>query len=321
LFLERYQMAPPRIIFAGTPDFAATHLEALLQASIPICAVYTQPDRPAGRGRKLQPSPVKQLALKHGIEVRQPITLRNEETQAELAALNADLMIVVAYGLILPQAVLDLPRLGCVNVHASILPRWRGAAPIHRALLAGDKETGVTLMQMEAGLDTGPMLATVSTAISASETSGELHDRLAQLGSDLLVKQLPALLRGELSAEKQNDELANYADKLEKQEGAIDWNQSADQIARQVRGLNPWPVAYTQLDQATIRIWMAEADSQITHATPGMIVESSKSGIAVACGTGRLWIKMLQLPGKKATEAAALLNSSTHPFQTGTSFE
>lgn len=314
-------MAQPRIIFAGTPEFAAVHLAALLKSGTPICAVYTQPDRPAGRGRKLQPSPVKQLALEHGIEVYQPLTLRNEDAQAELAALQADLMIVVAYGLILPQVVLDTPRLGCVNVHASILPRWRGAAPIHRALLAGDAETGVTLMQMEAGLDTGPMLAKVSTPISEFETSGELHDRLAELGSAMLVDQLPALLAGRLVAEQQDDSLANYAEKLEKQEGAIDWQQSAEQIARQVRGLNPWPVAYAQLANETVRIWMAEADAATTSAKPGTIVETSKMGVAVACGSGRLWIKTVQLPGKKATEAAALLNSNTHPFQIGTGFE
>lgn len=314
-------MAHPRIIFAGTPEFAAAHLAALLKSGILICAVYTQPDRPAGRGRKLQPSPVKQLALEHGIEVYQPLTLRNEDAQAELAALQADLMIVVAYGLILPQVVLDTPRLGCVNLHASILPRWRGAAPIHRALLAGDAETGVTLMQMEAGLDTGPMLAKVSTPISEFETSGELHDRLAKLGSEMLVDQLPALLAGRLVAEQQDDSLANYAEKLEKQEGAIDWQQSAEQIARQVRGLNPWPVAYAQLANETVRIWMAEADAATTSAKPGTIVETSKMGVAVACGSGRLWIKTVQLPGKKATEAAALLNSNTHPFQIGTGFE
>jgi len=314
-------MSKPRIIFAGTPEFAAAHLAALLAAEIPVSAVYTQPDRPAGRGRKLQPSPVKQLALEHNIPVYQPTSLRDETAQTELQSLSADLMIVVAYGLILPQKVLDMPRLGCVNVHASILPRWRGAAPIHRALLAGDAQTGVTLMQMEAGLDTGPMLAKVTTAISPTETSGELHDRLAEIGSAMLVQQLPALLKGELVPEIQDGSLANYADKLEKQEGAIDWTLSAEEIARQVRGLNPWPVAYTRLDDNTVRVWMAEAAENDNSAKPGTIISTSKQGFEVACGTGSLWIKTVQLPGKKATEAASLLNSNTHPFQTGTRFE
>lgn len=314
-------MSQPRIIFAGTPDFAAAHLQALLSAGFIPCAVYTQPDRPAGRGRKLQPSPVKKLAMEHGISIFQPQSLRDTEAQQQLAELNADLMIVVAYGLILPQTVLDTPRLGCVNVHASILPRWRGAAPIHRALLAGDTETGVTLMQMEAGLDTGPMLAKVSTPISNKETSGELHDRLAQLGSEMLVDQLPALMDGSLSAEPQDDNLATYAAKLEKQEGAIDWSQPAASIERQVRGLNPWPVAFTQLGETVLRIWRADAEDRSADQAPGTIVETSRKGIAVACGNGLLWITQVQLPGKKATEAAALLNSSHHPFQTGVRFE
>lgn len=314
-------MSEPRIIFAGTPDFAAEHLQALINAKVPVTAVYTQPDRPAGRGRKLAPSPVKQLALSNDIPVYQPLTLRAEEAQAELAALQPDLMIVVAYGLILPQVVLDTPKLGCVNVHASLLPRWRGAAPIHRALLAGDAETGVTLMQMEAGLDTGPMLSKVRTAISNQETSGELHDRLADLGSQMLVEQLPALLAGDLEPEIQNNDLANYAAKLEKQEGQIDWSQDAEAIALQIRGLSPWPVAFTHLDGNAVRIWLAEPDSQGANTPAGSVCETSKRGIAVSCGTGRLWIKMVQLPGKKATEAAALLNSNNHPFQLGTQFD
>lgn len=314
-------MSAPRIIFAGTPDFAAEHLHALISAGITVTAVYTQPDRPAGRGRKLQPSPVKQLALEHNIAVYQPASLRDEAAQQELAALQPDLMIVVAYGLILPQSVLDTPRLGCVNVHASLLPRWRGAAPIHRALLAGDAETGVTLMQMEAGLDTGPMLAKVRTQISETETSGELHDRLATLGSQMLVEQLPALLANQLTAETQDDSLANYAAKLEKQEGQIDWHQDAEAIARQVRGLSPWPVAFTNLAGNPVRIWMAEADQSSSTAQPGSVCETSKRGIAIGCGQGRLWLKVLQLPGKKATEAAALLNSNNHPFQLGTQLD
>lgn len=308
-----------KIIFAGTPDFAASHLQALIDSGLDVVAVYTQPDRPAGRGRKLQASPVKQIALENEIPVFQPLSLRDEAAQAELAALNADLMIVVAYGLILPQVVLDTPKLGCVNVHASILPRWRGAAPIHRALLAGDKETGVTLMQMEAGLDTGPMLAKVFTPIDKSESSGELHDRLAVLGSIMLVEQLPKLLAGELKPEVQDDALANYANKLEKVEGEIDWNQSAEEIARQVRGLSPWPVAYTSLNEKNVRIWKAEAQADAGQA--GVLIKADKQGVLIGCGEGALMIKTIQMPGGRATEAAALLNSNNHPFVEGMRFE
>lgn len=308
-----------KIIFAGTPDFAASHLQALIDSGLDVVAVYTQPDRPAGRGRKLQASPVKQIALENEIPVFQPLSLRDEAAQAELAALNADLMIVVAYGLILPQVVLDTPKLGCVNVHASILPRWRGAAPIHRALLAGDKETGVTLMQMEAGLDTGPMLAKVFTPIDKSESSGELHDRLAVLGSIMLVEQLPRLLAGELKPEVQDDALANYANKLEKVEGEIDWNQSAEEIARQVRGLSPWPVAYTSLNEKNVRIWKAEAQADAGQA--GVLIKADKQGVLIGCGEGALMIKTIQMPGGRATEAAALLNSNNHPFVEGMRFE
>ena len=308
-----------KIIFAGTPDFAASHLQALIDSGFDVVAVYTQPDRPAGRGRKLQASPVKQIALENEIPVYQPISLRDEAAQAELAALNADLMIVVAYGLILPQVVLDTPKLGCVNVHASILPRWRGAAPIHRALLAGDKETGVTLMQMEAGLDTGPMLAKVFTPIDKTESSGELHDRLAVLGSNMLVEQLPKLLAGELKPEIQDYALANYANKLEKAEGKIDWNQPAEDIARQVRGLSPWPVAYTSLDEKNVRIWKAEAKADAGQA--GVLIKADKQGVLIGCGEGSLMIKTIQMPGGRATEAAALLNSNNHPFVEGMRFE
>ena len=308
-----------KILFAGTPDFAASHLQALIDAGFDVVAVYTQPDRPAGRGRKLQASPVKHIALEANIPVFQPLSLREKAAQAELAALEADLMIVVAYGLILPQAVLDTPRLGCVNVHASILPRWRGAAPIHRALLAGDKETGVTLMQMEAGLDTGPMLAKVFTPIDEHESSGQLHDRLAVLGSNMLVEQLPALLAGELTPETQDDAFANYANKLEKAEGKIDWTQSAEAIARQVRGLSPWPVAYTSLNDKSVRIWKAEARPEA--GDPGALISANKQGILIACGEGSLLIETIQMPGGRATDASALLNSNNHPFVEGMRFE
>ncbi|MGG4616385.1 methionyl-tRNA formyltransferase, partial [Pseudomonas aeruginosa] len=239
-----------RIVFAGTPEFAAEHLKALLDTPHRIVAVYTQPDRPAGRGQKLMPSAVKSLALEHGLPVMQPQSLRNAEAQAELAALRADLMVVVAYGLILPQAVLDIPRLGCINSHASLLPRWRGAAPIQRAMEAGDAESGVTVMQMEAGLDTGPMLLKVSTPISAADTGGSLHDRLAALGPKAVVEAIAGLAAGTLHGEIQDDALATYAHKLNKDEARLDWSRPAVELERQVRAFTPWPVCHTSLADA-----------------------------------------------------------------------
>lgn len=313
--------APLRIVFAGTPEFAAQSLAALLETEHDILGVYTQPDRPAGRGRKLTPSPVKALALEHQLPVFQPLSLRTPEAQAELAALQPDLMIVVAYGLLLPQAVLDIPRLGCLNVHASLLPRWRGAAPIQRALLAGDHETGITLMQMDVGLDTGAMLYKTHLQIAEDETSGQLHDRLAQLGAQTLVTGLEHLVAGKLTPEAQDDTLACYAHKLSKEEGLIDWTLSAQTLARQVRGLNPWPVCYTQMAEATLRIWEAEP-SQLSHtsAAPGTLIALDKQGLHVQTGSGVLCIRHLQLPGAKAQPLAALLNGK-HPFQVGMRFE
>ena len=226
---------PLRIVFAGTPEFAAEHLKALLASPYDIVAVYTQPDRPAGRGQKLMPSPVKQLALEHNIPVLQPPTLRNAEAQAELAALKPDLLVVVAYGLILPQGVLDIPRLGCINSHASLLPRWRGAAPIQRAVEAGDSESGVTVMRMEAGLDTGPMLLKVTTPITAADTGGSLHDRLAELGPPAVIQAIAGLAAGTLEGEVQDDSLATYAHKLNKDEARIDWSRPAVELERLVR--------------------------------------------------------------------------------------
>src|SRR5690606_5561398 len=233
-----------RIVFAGTPEFAAAHLQALLDAKLNIVAVYTQPDRPAGRGQKLTPSAVKKLALQHGLPVYQPQPLRAPEAQAELAALEADLLVVVAYGLILPQAVLDLPRLGCINSHASLLPRWRGAAPIQRAIEAGDDETGVTVMQMEAGLDTGPMLLKSRTPIGVDDTGGSLHDRLAEIGPVAVLQAIEGLAAGTLEAEVQDDSLATYAHKLSKAEARIDWARPARELALMIRAFNPWPLAH-----------------------------------------------------------------------------
>ncbi|WP_027858519.1 methionyl-tRNA formyltransferase [Marinobacterium jannaschii] len=307
---------PLRIIFAGTPDFAATSLQALLGSEHEVIAVYTQPDRPSGRGRKLTPGPVKKLALEHDIPVYQPLSLKGEAEQAELAALNADIMVVVAYGLLLPKAVLDTPRLGCINVHGSILPRWRGAAPIHRAVLAGDQSTGITIMQMDVGLDTGDMLYKVETPISDSDTSGDLHDRLAEMGAGALVETLALIRDDKADPEKQDDSLANYAQKLEKQEGRIDWSQPAELIARQVRGLSPWPVAFCELDGQTMRIWFAEADNSAT-ATPGEIISTDKRSIQVGCGQGSLRLTKLQLPGGKPLQASAILNAKRDLFPTG----
>ncbi len=308
---------PLRIIFAGTPDFAAESLAAVLNTKHQVVAVYTQPDRPAGRGRKLRPSPVKALALEHDLPVYQPLSLKDAEQQQILAELNADLMIVVAYGLLLPQAVLDTPRLGCINVHASLLPRWRGAAPIHRALLAGDATTGITIMQMDAGLDTGNMLSKVECAIEASDTSGTLHDRLAVLGAELLVETLAPLAAGTLTPESQNNNLATYAHKLEKQEGQIDWTLPAEEVVRRVRGFNPWPVCFTRLGDDNLRVWSAEMDSQPAAAEAGTIVTADAEGIRVACGQGCVRLTQLQLPGGKAQPVKTLLNAHKERFAPG----
>ncbi|GAB2578440.1 methionyl-tRNA formyltransferase [Nitrincola alkalisediminis] len=306
--------APLRIIFAGTPEFAATSLASLLKTSHDIVAVYTQPDRPAGRGRKLTASPVKQLALEHNLPVIQPLSLKTESAQAELADFNADLMIVVAYGLILPKIVLDTPRFGCINVHASLLPRWRGAAPIHRALLAGDQETGITIMQMDVGLDTGNMLCKSTTPIYDTDTSQSLHDRLAALGAETLLQSLDQLAEGSWIGEVQDEALACYAEKLQKEEGRLDWTQSAVHLARHVRGLNPWPVAWCQLDDQILRVWDAQAiDTYAPHAEPGTLVAITKEQLIIAAGEGALALNTIQLPGHKAQPVSALLNGK-HPF-------
>ncbi|KXX65068.1 methionyl-tRNA formyltransferase [Marichromatium gracile] len=299
-----------RIIFAGTPDFACPSLAALIAAGHQVVGVYTQPDRPAGRGRKLQASPVKQLALEHGIPVHQPQSLKRDPAAvAELAALEADLMVVVAYGLLLPQAVLDAPRLGCVNVHASLLPRWRGAAPIQRAVLAGDATSGVCIMQMEAGLDTGPVYHRLETALAADETGGSLHDRLAELGARALVEALPGIADGSRPPEAQDDAAATYAHKLTKDEALIDWSAPAVAIERQVRAFDPWPVAHTRLDDEQLRVWDARALDEATTAEPGRVVGADKHGIRVATGAGLLCITRLQPSGKRPMEAAAFINA------------
>lgn len=309
-----------RIVFAGTPEFAALHLQALLDDSSgnhKIVAVYTQPDRPAGRGKKLTPSPVKALAEHRELPVYQPLSLKDSEQQQILADLNADIMVVVAYGLLLPPAILDTPKHGCINVHASLLPRWRGAAPIQRAIEAGDTETGVTVMQMDAGLDTGGMLYTSHCTIEKSDTGGSLHDKLAVIGPPALLTTLEQLAQGIAVAEKQNDSLSNYAPKITKQEALLDWSQPANLLECKVRAFNPFPVAYTTLGSDRIRIWQAELSNGYASDAPGTILEASNNGIKVNTKEGSLLITELQLPGKKRLPVSEVLKSRAELFSPG----
>lgn len=292
-----------KIIFAGTPHFAAAALEALLAQQFAVVAVLTQPDRPAGRGMQLAPSPVKQLALAHGLPVLQHASLKSAEVQHALAGYAADVMVVAAYGLILPPAVLELPRLGCLNIHASLLPRWRGAAPIQRAILAGDKETGVTIMQMDAGLDTGDMLLKKSCPIAAHDTAQTLHDKLAALGALSIVEALHLLEQNRLERVPQDNALATYAAKLSKAEAQIDWFSDATQIARAVRAYNPFPVATTTFNATPIKIWQASVRDDLVE-NPGTVLSVEKNGVIVACGQGALCMEVLQRPNAKALPAA-----------------
>lgn len=300
-----------RIIFAGTPEFAAQTLDALLSTEHTVCAVYTQPDRPAGRGRKITASPVKQIALGHSIPVEQPLNFKAQADLDKLASYQADLMIVVAYGLLLPQTILDTPSLGCINIHASLLPRWRGAAPIQRAILAGDTETGICIMQMEAGLDTGPILTRVSCPIHRADTSQQLHYRLAELGAETLIKTLPHLSQKQNQASQQNDADTTYAAKLEKAEADINWQQNASTILRKINAFNPWPIAQTQWQEKRLRLWSASDLEKMHNATPGQILNVNKAGIDVACGQGTLRITQVQAPGKRAMAVSDFLNANT----------
>ena len=296
-------MSNLRIVFAGTPEFALTSLQGLVESGNKPVAVYTQPDRPAGRGKRLTASPVKTYALEHDIPVLQPPTLKDEEAVAELAAREPDIMIVAAYGLLLPQSVLDIPNAGCLNVHASVLPRWRGAAPIQAAILAGDEETGVCLMAMEAGLDTGGVYATAVTAIADDETAGELHDRLALMGAALLTEHLDAIVSGALVAVPQDDSVATYAGKIRAADAAIDFAKPAAELDRLVRAYNPVPGAWFMLDDERIKCWAARVASPV-DASPGSIVAASHDGITVACGQDALTLLTLQRPGKRPVSAA-----------------
>jgi methionyl-tRNA formyltransferase len=304
------------IIFAGTPDFAARHLDALLSSGHNVVGVFTQPDRPAGRGNKVTASPVKLLAEQHNLPVFQPKSLRPEENQQLVAALNADVMVVVAYGLILPAPVLAMPRLGCINVHGSLLPKWRGAAPIQRALWAGDGETGVTIMQMDVGLDTGDMLYKLPCAIEPDDTSATLYNKLAVLGPEGMLATLSALAEGRAQPEVQDETLVSYAEKLSKEEARLDWQLSAAQLERCIRAFNPWPVSYFTVDGQSIKVWKATV---LPHGNkqPGEIVQADKTGIQVATLDGVLNIEELQPAGKKPMKAQDLLNSRREWFTPG----
>jgi len=302
------------LVFAGTPEFAVPALKALLDAGHTIVAVYTQPDRPAGRGRKLGVSAVKEFAVVNDLRVFQPATLKSETEAETLRALKPDAMIVIAYGLILPKTILAIPKYGCINVHASLLPRWRGAAPIQRAIEAGDANTGVTIMQMDAGLDTGAILAIAHTPIGADDNAATLHDRLAQLGGQLLVDTLAQLARGTIVSQAQDNTLATYAAKLNKDEARLDWNADADLLARRIRAFNPWPVAHTSLDGQTLRLWQAHAEHGAPAIQPpGTVLAANADGVRVQCATGVLRITRLQLEGSKTLDARAFLNGRPLP--------
>ena len=302
-----------RLVFAGTPDFAAAALKALIAAGHDIPLVLTQPDRPAGRGMKLRMSPVKELAMAHGLTVAQPDNLKTGEARQPILDSQADVMVVVAYGLLLPQAVLDMPRLGCVNIHASLLPRWRGAAPIHRAIEAGDTETGITLMQMDKGLDTGAMLRRTALPILDTDTTGSLHDRLAELGAREIVALLPDLEAGRVAATPQDATGATYAAKIGKEDTRLDWRLTARELDRRIRAFNPFPGAWCLLDEAPLKIWRARPVAG--HGVPGQILDLDRQGIRLACGEGALEIVEVQKAGGKRLPVEAFL--SGHELRSG----
>lgn len=307
-----------KIIFAGTPDFAVPILQALLDSDNEVCAVYTQPDRPKGRGRKLAPSPVKALALAHQLPIHQVTSFKDEADIETLKHYQADLMVVVAYGLILPMPILETPRLGCINIHASLLPRYRGASPIQASLLAGDTITGVTIMQMDKGMDTGDILDKATCPIREVDTSESLHATLATLGAECLKQFLPKLAAGKNERRVQDHSLATYTKKITKEDGFIDWHQDAQQIERQIRAYNPWPVAFTVLNEERVRIWQARVVNQPFDAAPGTIIDVTKEGIVVACAeNSALSLQLIQLPGGRKITVQQLLAAKPTLFSIG----
>jgi methionyl-tRNA formyltransferase len=306
-----------KLIFAGTPEFALPSLQALLSSTHKICAVYTQPDRPAGRGRKLLMSPVKKLALENKLPVYQPISLRDASEQKKLATFHADLMVVVAYGLILPSAVLNIPRFGCINVHASLLPRWRGAAPIQRAILEGDRDTGVTIMQMDEGLDTGEMIKKFSCTIEPNDTNQTLQDRLADLGARALLESLSLIESGSYRSEPQNEKDSTYAKKINKSEAEIDWEQPAIYLDRMVRAFHPKPVARVVLGKSILRICKAEVLDETTSEKPGLILKADREGIDVATGKGVLRLLEVQWPGGRCLPISSFIHGKSELFHVG----
>ena len=310
------------IIFAGTPAFAAAHLQSIINhGQHRVVAVYTQPDRPAGRGKKLTPSAVKLLAEEHRLPLFQPPSLKTLPEQEQLTSHDADLMVVVAYGLILPQAVLDIPRLGCINVHGSLLPRWRGAAPIQRAIEAGDSRTGVTIMQMDAGLDTGAIVSTASCEIAADETSGSLYQKLADMGGPALLSALNKIESGVAVATQQDDQKSTYAQKIDKSEALIDWSQSSATVARKIRAFNPFPATYTRLEGSRIKVWVAQGAGQVTTDSPGTIVNANADGLLVQCAGSQLLITEIQLAGKSRMPVSEILKSRAQLFAPGKRFD
>ena len=302
-----------RVIFAGTPEFALPSLKAVYETDVEIIAVYTQPDRPVGRGRKLRTSPIKEYALQNHLPIKQPANLQLEHTHIE--ELQPDLIIVVAYGLIIPSKILGIPKFGCVNVHASLLPRWRGAAPIQRAIEAGDKTTGITLMQMDSGLDSGDILAQTEEPIHTQDTAQSLHDRLATLGAALLRSKLQAIFAGSIVAQPQKENLVTYAAKLEKGQAEIDWNQTAIDIVNRIRAYNPWPVAFTQYQDFVLRIWEANSSDETSTDSPGTIIGVDGRTIKVSSKQGIVEITKLQRPGSRVVSAKEFLNGN--PLQVG----